>query len=137
MRTLFLAALFLFCFSLAAIEVKTPFMKAELSPKGAMLTALTVNGKIWHTSLKELGSFTDRLCKNISEYTQGFADTSNLDFNIKTYYVSKSGTTVTFSGCIGVIPGLIMEKTYFFSNKTPSVRMALDTAYADMSRRQN
>ena len=71
MRRLFYgAALLLTAVTLSAMEVKSPFMTAQLSPRGAMLTALTVKGKAWHTSLKELGSFTDRLCQNISENTQ-------------------------------------------------------------------
>ena len=114
---------FTFCSILSAVDVKTPFMTAKLSPKGAMVTHLTVKGISWSTSYQKWGSFTDRITQNISEMTQGLADTANLDFNIKNYTVSKAGTTVTFSAYIGVISGLVMEKKFFFSNTKPVIRI--------------
>ncbi|MBE6384126.1 MAG: hypothetical protein E7048_00515 [Lentisphaerae bacterium] len=114
---------FSFSAMLSAVDIKTPFMTAKLSPKGAMLTALTVKGTAWNVTLQKWGSFTDRITQNISEKTQGLADTAELSFNIKKYTVSKAGTTVTFSGCIGVLPGVVMEKEYFFPNTKPAIRI--------------
>ena len=127
MKKLFLflcAVVFFSAFSLCAeIDVKTPVITAKLSPRGAMLTELTIKGQKWVASLDELGSFTDRLGQNQGEMTQGFADTATLDFAIKNYTATRKGTTVTFSACVGIIPGLKMEKSYFFSPNTPVIKI--------------
>ena len=116
-----LSVLLLFCALTAqSIEVKTPYWTAELSPQGAMLTALSSKGKSWMCVLGKIGSFTDRLAQNLGPLTQGFADTAKLDFMLKNYTVSKKEAKVTFSAPVGLIPDLRMEKSFIFSAVSPS-----------------
>ena len=118
---IFLTALFLTALVLNAIEVKTPSITAELSPDGAVITSLSVKGKRWLAAFKKNGSFTDRITQNAGPQTQGLAETAGIAFQIKEHTVSPRGTTVTFSSCIGVMPALRMEKSYFFSAKKANI----------------
>ena len=118
---IFLTALFLTALVLNAIEVKTPSITAELSPDGAVITSLSVKGKRWLAAFKKNGSFTDRITQNAGPQTQGLAETAGIAFQIKEHTVSPRGTTVTFSSCIGVMPALRMDKSYFFSAKSADI----------------
>ena len=108
---------------LQAIEVKTPFMTAELSPRGAVLTSLKVKGKAWICTAQKHGSFTDRILQDITPDLQGLADTAQIIYELKGCKVTPAGTNVTFSSCIGVMPGLRMEKNYFFSAHAPIIKV--------------
>ena len=118
---IFLTALFLPALVLNAIEVKTPALTAELSPRGAIITSISVKGKTWLAAYKKNGSFTDRITQNTNPQTQGLAETDGITFLLKNYTVSPRGTTVTFTSCIGVMPGVRMEKSYFFSAKQANI----------------
>ena len=108
---------------LGAMEVKTPFMTAKLSPQGATITSLKTGKKLWRCTAEKNNSFTDRILQNLTPYRQGLAETAKIVFELKEHKVTPAGVQVTFTSCIGVLPGLRVEKSFFFSAKSPVIKL--------------
>ncbi|MBQ7694729.1 MAG: hypothetical protein IJT50_06350, partial [Lentisphaeria bacterium] len=79
LREVLLLSVLMVC-SLGAIEVRNKVFTAELDPKGAVLTKLTVKGKPWVAVLQGAGSFDEQIGQNKGANMQTIDYTNRLDF---------------------------------------------------------
>ncbi len=125
--TTFLALmLFPACAMLLAVEVKNGVFEAEINPRGAVLTKLSVQGKQWCTTFANQSCFDDQLGQNQGEETQLIEYSKQLDYTLREMTIDKTGTKVAFSLRSLAYPGLRLEKTYTFSPTKPEFTLHLE-----------